>query len=96
MGKLARVNPKAQQTTAPADRNLMCNECALSGMKRQLEMPLAYDLRADPAIAGMVSSIASSCGTTISITAAPSASHPWATSYPSPTTTGPEPTTVVE
>lgn len=112
MSKLAGIDPKNHRATAPADPGLMCNECALSGMKKQLEMPLSSDLRADPAIAGMVSSIASACGTTVSITTPPSASPPWVMSaaqtttsttgetlavpHPSPATVAPEPTTLIE
>lgn len=77
MGKLEEVGRKNQQAAETADQSLMCNECALSGMKRHLEMPLSADLRADPAIASMVSSIASSCKTTVSITSPSPASPPW-------------------
>lgn len=77
MGKLKGISPENQQPTVPADPTLNCNESALSGMKTQLEMPLGSPSRADPAIVSIVSSISSSCKTTISITPAPSASPPW-------------------
>lgn len=102
IGKLAGINPENQQATSPADPNLMCDECALSVMKTQLEMPLASDMQED--LGSMVSNIASSCKTTISISPAPTASPPWvmpaaqvATStQPASTTTRPEPTILME
>ncbi|KAH8765032.1 hypothetical protein F5883DRAFT_421761 [Diaporthe sp. PMI_573] len=111
MGKLMGINPRNQRVASPADANVNCNECALSAMKMQLEMPSVSYMQAD--LVEFVSRIASSCKTTVSISPVPSASPPWvmlaaqtatstapgggqADTHPASTTTGPEPTTLVE
>lgn len=102
IGKLAGINPENQQVTSSADPHLMCDECALSGMKMQLEMPLASGMQED--LGSMVSNIALSCKTTISISPAPTARPPWvmpaaqvaSSTQPASTATGLEPTTLIE
>lgn len=89
LGKLAGINPENQQSTASADPNIMCNECALSAIKTQLEMPLASN--AD--LASGLSSVASSCQTIVSVSALPSASPPWVTTAAGPTATSTAPPT---
>ncbi|KAJ0359323.1 hypothetical protein COL154_008352 [Colletotrichum chrysophilum] len=73
LGNLAGVDPETQQRTAAGDPSLMCNDCALSVVKTQVEMPLASN--AD--ISSALSSIASSCKTTVAVTPPPAASPPW-------------------
>ncbi|KAJ0338256.1 hypothetical protein COL922a_005803 [Colletotrichum nupharicola] len=92
LGNLAGVDPETQQRTAAGDPSLMCNDCALSVVKTQVEMPLASN--AD--ISSALSSIASSCKTTVAVTPPPAASPPWvkvgtapiATSTATPACTG--------
>ncbi|GKT50967.1 uncharacterized protein ColSpa_11148 [Colletotrichum spaethianum] len=83
--KLAGINPENQLRTASGDPNLMCNECALSAIKTQIEMPLASN--AD--LSSGLSQIASSCKTTVAVTPAPVASPAWVTqgTAPVPTST---------
>ncbi|KAK2749354.1 FluG domain-containing protein [Colletotrichum kahawae] len=73
LGKLAGIDPENQQPTAAGDPNLMCNDCALSVVKTQVEMPL----RSNADISSALSSIASSCKTTVAVTPPPAASPPW-------------------
>ncbi|KAK1639956.1 hypothetical protein BDP81DRAFT_479706 [Colletotrichum phormii] len=61
------------QRTGSSDPSVMCNECALSVMKTQVEAPLASN--AD--LASGLSMIASSCRTTVDVTPPPSASPAW-------------------
>ncbi|KAF6806189.1 FluG domain-containing protein [Colletotrichum plurivorum] len=75
LGKKAGINPENQQPTAAADPSLMCNECALSVVKAQVEMPLA----SNDDISNGLSQIASSCKTTVAVTPPPAASPPWVT-----------------
>jgi LysM repeat protein len=89
LGKLAGINPENQQSTAPADPNIMCNDCALTFIKTQLEMPLASN--AD--LASGLSSVASSCQTIVSVSALPSASPPWVTTTAAVTATATAPPT---
>ncbi|EFQ33586.1 LysM domain-containing protein [Colletotrichum graminicola] len=85
LGKLAGVNPENQRRTASGDPRLMYNDCALSVLKTQMEMPLASN--AD--LSSGLSRIASSCKTTVAVTPAPVPSPAWITwgTAPAPTPT---------
>ncbi|KAK1971058.1 LysM domain-containing protein [Colletotrichum sublineola] len=85
LGKLAGIDPENQRMTASSDPSLMCNDCALSVLKTQMEMPLASN--AD--LASGLSSVASSCKTTVAVTPAPVPSPAWITqgTAPAPTST---------
>ncbi|KAK4097652.1 carbohydrate-binding module family 50 protein [Parathielavia hyrcaniae] len=64
LGQLAGIDPSNQLSTATAAPNLMCNACAISLIKTQLEMPLVSN--AD--VASGFASITASCKTSVSIT----------------------------
>ncbi|KAF4820266.1 LysM domain-containing protein [Colletotrichum siamense] len=85
LGKLAGVNPENQLRTASSDPSMMCNECALSVIKTQLEMPLASNVD----LASGLSQIASSCKTTVAVTPPPLATPAWISrgTAPAPTST---------
>ncbi|KAK1520236.1 LysM domain-containing protein, partial [Colletotrichum paranaense] len=82
IGKLAGINPENQQRTGSSDPSVMCNECALSVIKTQVEAPLASN--AD--LASGLSMIASSCKTTVNVTPPPSASPAWVSVMDTPVT----------
>ncbi|KAG7291439.1 hypothetical protein NEMBOFW57_001458 [Staphylotrichum longicolle] len=64
LGRLAGIDPSNQLSTATAASDLMCNACAISVIKTQLEMPLVSN--AD--VASGFARLTASCKTSVKIT----------------------------
>ncbi|KAH6844584.1 hypothetical protein B0I37DRAFT_377814 [Chaetomium sp. MPI-CAGE-AT-0009] len=64
LGQLAGIDPRNQLRTATAAPNLMCNACAISVIKTQLEMPLV----SNPDVASGFARLTAYCQTSVSIT----------------------------
>ncbi|OIW30099.1 hypothetical protein CONLIGDRAFT_702573 [Coniochaeta ligniaria NRRL 30616] len=83
LGRLAGINPTNQMSTAKPASNVLCDGCALSMIKTQLEMPLASNTE----LSSGFSALTSSCKVMTFKVTGPSTATPWVVSATSTSTT---------